>query len=146
MISLAVGAAGWVGFSSPGDYAAFKFPPLPRHHQVLCRQKVRELCPRLTVFFAVEPFHWRVLARPVQSLDLTVGPRVVGVGQAVIEGVGLADHDEAHRPGIAGVAVPGLPGELDAIVGQYGVDLLWHGFEHVLQELPGSFLSAVATS
>ena len=31
MISLAVAAAGWVGVSSPGDYAAFKFPPLPRH-------------------------------------------------------------------------------------------------------------------
>ena len=31
MISLAVGAAGWLGVSSPGDYAAIKFPPLPRH-------------------------------------------------------------------------------------------------------------------
>ena len=31
MISLAVPAAGWVGVSSPGDYAAFKFPPTPRH-------------------------------------------------------------------------------------------------------------------
>jgi hypothetical protein len=31
VISLAVGAADWVGVSSPGDYAAFKFPPLPRH-------------------------------------------------------------------------------------------------------------------
>lgn len=31
MISLAVAAAGWVGVSSPGDYAAIKFPPVPRH-------------------------------------------------------------------------------------------------------------------
>ena len=31
MISLAVGAAGWVGFRSPGDYDAFQFPPPPRH-------------------------------------------------------------------------------------------------------------------
>ena len=31
MISLAVAAAGWVGVSSPGDYAALKFPPTPRH-------------------------------------------------------------------------------------------------------------------
>lgn len=31
MISLAVAAAGWVGVSSPGDYAAVQFPPLPRH-------------------------------------------------------------------------------------------------------------------
>jgi len=31
VISLAVSAAGWVGVGSPGDYAAFKFPPTPRH-------------------------------------------------------------------------------------------------------------------
>ncbi|MEO3480554.1 hypothetical protein AAFO90_23215, partial [Phaeobacter sp. CAU 1743] len=31
VISLAVAAAGWVGGCSPGDYAAFKFPPTPRH-------------------------------------------------------------------------------------------------------------------
>jgi hypothetical protein len=31
VISLAVGAAGWVGFRSPGDYAALQFPPTPRH-------------------------------------------------------------------------------------------------------------------
>jgi hypothetical protein len=30
---MAVAAAGWVGVSSPGDYVAFKFPPLPRHDQ-----------------------------------------------------------------------------------------------------------------
>ncbi|WP_374385343.1 hypothetical protein, partial [Paracoccus yeei] len=34
VISLAVAAAGWVGVSSPGDYAAVQFPPLPRHDQV----------------------------------------------------------------------------------------------------------------
>ena len=31
VISLAVAAAGLGGCKSPGDYAAFKFPPLPRH-------------------------------------------------------------------------------------------------------------------
>ncbi|MFN3281170.1 MAG: hypothetical protein ACK40I_05825, partial [Tabrizicola sp.] len=31
VISLAVAAAGWVGVSSPGDYAAIQFLPLPRH-------------------------------------------------------------------------------------------------------------------
>jgi putative transposase len=33
VISLAVAAAGWVGVSSPGDYAAIDFPPTPRHDQ-----------------------------------------------------------------------------------------------------------------
>ncbi len=37
VISLAVAAAGWVGVSSPGDYAAIEFPPTPRHdlHPIL---------------------------------------------------------------------------------------------------------------
>jgi hypothetical protein len=34
VISLAVAAAGWVGVSSPGDYAAIEFPPTPRHDLV----------------------------------------------------------------------------------------------------------------
>jgi hypothetical protein len=34
VISLAVSVAGYRGECSPGDYAAFKFPPPPRHdHQ-----------------------------------------------------------------------------------------------------------------
>jgi hypothetical protein len=33
VISLAVGAAGWVDCKSPGDYDAFQLPPLPRHDQ-----------------------------------------------------------------------------------------------------------------
>ena len=35
MISLAVVAAGLGGFPSPGDYAAFKFPPPSRHDRPL---------------------------------------------------------------------------------------------------------------
>jgi len=34
VISLAVAAAGWVGGCSPGDYAAFKFPPPSRHDHI----------------------------------------------------------------------------------------------------------------
>jgi hypothetical protein len=33
--------------------------------------------------------------------------------------------------------VPGLLCELNAVVGQDGVDLVGHGLEHVLKELPG---------
>lgn len=95
------------------------------------------MCAQLVMAVVVEPFHSRVLDRAIHPLDLAVGPRVVGLGQSVLDAVGLADHVEAHRPGIDGVAVPRLLGELDAIVGQYGVDLIGHGFEHVLQELPG---------
>lgn len=41
---------------------------------------------------------------------------MVGIGQAVFDPVGLADHVKAHRPGTDGVPVAGLLAEPDAIV------------------------------
>ena len=79
----------------------------------------------------------RIFDRSVHPLDLTIGPWMVGLGQAVLDTVGLADDVEAHWPGVDGVAVPGLLCELNAIIGENGVDLIGHGFEHVLKELPG---------
>ena len=67
-----------------------------------------------------------------------MAPGMVGLGEPVPDPVGLADHVEAHRPGIDGVRVPRLLRELDAIVGENRVDLIGRGLEHVLKELPGS--------
>jgi len=105
---------------------------------------------RLIVGFVVAAFYSRVLDRSVHSLDLTVGPRKVGLGQAFLYPVGFAGHGETHWPGIDGVAVPGLLGELDAprhcpsdrwrsngSISQNGVDPIGHGFQQMLEELPG---------
>ena len=96
------------------------------------------MCSQLNVGFGVEPFHSRALDRAVHPLDLPVRPGVVGLGQAVLDPVGLTDHVEAHWSGIDCVAVPGLPGELNAVVGENGVDLAGRGFEQVLKELQSS--------
>ncbi len=74
--------------------------------------------------------------RAVHPFDLAVGPWVVGFRQPMLDPIGVADHVEAHWSGIGSVPVPGLLGELDAVVRQDGVDLVRHGFEHVLEELP----------
>lgn len=92
---------------------------------------------QLIVVFVVEPFHGRFLDRPVHPLHLAIGPRMVGLGESVLDAVRLADHVEAHWPGVDGVPVPQLLCELNAIVGKNRVDLVGYGFEHVLQELPG---------
>ena len=78
-------------------------------------QEVGEMGLELVVADVMEPFDRRVLNRTVYPLDLAVGPRVVGLGQAVLDPVGFADHVEAHRPGVDGVPVAGLLGELDAV-------------------------------
>lgn len=54
-----------------------------------------------------EPRDRRVLDGAVNPFDLAVSPWVVGLGQPVLDGVGLADHVKAHWPGVDGVPVPG---------------------------------------
>ena len=50
---------------------------------------------------------------------------------------GFADYVKTHWPGIDGVAVPELLGELDAVIVENGVDPIGHGFQQMLEELPG---------
>ena len=92
---------------------------------------------QLVVAVVVETFHGGLFDRAVHPFDLSVGPWVVGLCQAVFNTIGLADHVEAHRPGVDRVSVPRLLCELDSVVGENGVDLIGHGFEQVLKEFPG---------
>ncbi len=91
---------------------------------------------KLIVAVVMEAFDGGVLDRSVHALDLAVGPRVVGLGQTVLDPIRFADHVEAHRPGIGSIPVPGLVGELDAIIGQDRVDAVGNHFQQVLQKLP----------
>ena len=64
---------------------------------------------------------------------------MVWLREAVLDTVGLADHVKAHGPGRDGVVISRLLGELNAVVGENGMDLVGHGFEQVLKEFPGCF-------
>jgi hypothetical protein len=77
-------------------------------------------------------FHYRVFDSPVHPLDLATGPRMVRFGQAVVNLIRLADHVEAHWPGIDCVPVPRLLCKLDIVVRQYGVDFVGHSLKQVL--------------
>ena len=92
----------------------------------------------MIVTVLVEPLDRGVLDRAVDPLDLAVCPRMVRLGQPVLDAVRFADHVEAHRPGIDGVPVARLICELDPVIGQNRVDLVRHSLRHVLEELPGS--------
>ncbi len=67
---------------------------------------------------------------------------MVGLGQAVLDPVGFADHVETHWQGIDGVAVQGFLGKLDAVIGENDVDPIGHGFQQMLEELPGHLSTA----
>ena len=62
---------------------------------------------------------------------------MVRLGQPVVEPVSFADPVEARLPGTSYVLVATLLGELDAVVGQVGLDLGKHGLKHIQQEFLG---------
>lgn len=84
----------------------------------------------------VEALDGRLIDGAVHPLDLTIGPRVVRLGEPVLDIVRFADNVEAHLPRPYGVTVARLLGELDAIVGQDCVNAIGHGFQQVFEELP----------
>src|SRR4051812_45767139 len=69
----------------------------------------------------VEGAYRRILDGPVHPLDLAVGPRVVWLGQPMLNAVGQADPVEAVH---AGGREASPVGELQAIVGEHRVDLV----------------------
>jgi hypothetical protein len=86
---------------------------------------------KLIVVFVVVPLYRNVLDRAVHPFNLAVGPRMIGLGEAMLNAVCFADHVEPHWPRIDCVPVPGLLCELDAIVRQYRVDFVGHGLKEV---------------
>lgn len=77
----------------------------------------------------LEAFNGRVLDFSVHAFYLTVGPRVIWLGQAMFDLVDLADHVEAHLLRKGCVSSIGLVGELDADIGQDRLDALRNDFE-----------------
>jgi hypothetical protein len=55
----------------------------------------------------------------------------------MLDPVGLTDHVEAHLPRTRGVAIAGLLGELDAVIGQDRMNAIRDGLEQMFEELPG---------
>ena len=84
----------------------------------------------------VIPFDGRVFNRVVHALDLSIRPRVVWLGQAMLNAICSTNHVKSHGPGIGGVPVAGLLTKLDAAVRKDCVHLVWNGFQQGLSETP----------
>lgn len=91
---------------------------------------------KLIVAVVVIPLHRCVFDCPVHSLDLSIGPRMVWLGESVFDTVCLADQIETHLAGCDAVAIAGLLSELGSIVGENCVDLVGYCLKQVLQDLP----------
>ena len=83
---------------------------------------------KLVMAFIVIALDRRVLDRSVHPLDLAVCPGVIDFGQPVFDFVFIADTLEDVPEG---VFLPGLIGELDAVVGQNRVDPVGNDLDKV---------------
>lgn len=114
--------------------------------EVIGGHEVREMGAKLGMGFVVEALDGRVLDGSVHPLDLSIGPRVLGFGQAMVDVVAGARYFEGGSPewlaarkhafdiGDRPTLALGI-GEVDPIVGQHGVDLVGNGFDEVKQEV-----------
>ncbi len=93
----------------------------------------------MVVTFVVITFAGRVLDRSVQPFNLTIGPRMVRLGQPMFNAVSLTNHVETHRPRIDCVSASWLVRELDAVIREDRGDAVRNDFEKKLEELPGCF-------
>ena len=66
--------------------------------EVVSRDEVGEMPAELVMALVVEALDGRLLDGPVHPLDLTVGPRMLGLGRAVLNVVGGAGIFEGMRP------------------------------------------------
>ena len=102
--------------------------------------EVREVCTELIVIGVVVSPNGSLLDGPVHSLDLAVRPRVINLGQSVLDPVLLAD---AVEDVMEGGAVAASVGELHAVVGENRVDAVGDGFDKIPEELGGSHLAGL---
>ena len=80
----------------------------------------------------VEACDGRLLDGPVHSLPLTIGARVVDLGQPMLDPMLVTD---AIEDVVERLFVVGVVGNLDAVVGEYRVDGTGHSVDQIAQEL-----------
>jgi hypothetical protein len=72
----------------------------------------------------------------VHSFDLTIGPRMVRLGEVVLDSVDMAGPIEGMDAEAGGwtLAILRQVGELDSVVGEHGVDAVRNGFDENFDE------------
>ncbi len=96
---------------------------------------------QLFVSVVLEALDGGILDGSVRAPGLTVGPRMVGLCQAMLDTVFPAGSIEQVTPEADRwtIAVPGNASKLDAVVGQHCVDPVGDGFDEFIQKGCGRF-------
>jgi hypothetical protein len=99
------------------------FQDLEPTGEVVGGDEVREMPRKLFVSLVVIAIYRRFFDGSVHALHLTICPRVVWFGQAMLDAIGSADLVEAMDPVSSRppIAIARQVGELDAVIGKHGV-------------------------
>ena len=116
--------------------------------EIVSANEVSEMAAKLAMGLVVEPLNGSILDGAVHALDLAVGPRVFGLGEAMINVILRASEfegvsEEDLMPIELGLdlgrspAVSAWLSEVGAIVGQNRVDFVRNGFDNGFEEVRG---------
>ena len=100
--------------------------------EVVGVDEVPQIPPQVFVSVIVEALDGCVLDGAVHALDLPVGPRMIDLGEPVLDAVLAANPVEDMEPVIF---MAGVTGELDAVVGQHRMDGVRNHLDQLAQEL-----------
>lgn len=125
------------------------FEGLEAATEIVAGNEVSQMLPKLIMAVVIIAFDGSVLDRPVHALDLSIGPRMFRSGRSMFDIVPSASVFEGMSSEYFAIcdcfpderngrATSTWRGELDAIVGQNGVDLIWDGRDQAQQELSGN--------
>src|SRR5579864_6102487 len=132
------GEAAWVFFPNAANVFVGRktFQCLEPTAKVVGGNEVSQAAAQLAVGFVVVALDGRFLEGAVHPLDLPIGPGVVGFGQAVFDAACSTDLLEGVEAvaGDLAVADARQVGELEAVVGQHGVNPIRHPRDQVSQE------------
>lgn len=100
--------------------------------EVVGYQPVTDMPSQLIDRGVVERFDGCFLDGSHHTFGLAVGPRMIGLGQPVLDAILLADtpEDVWERQACAAFEL----GELDAVIGKHGVDFVRHRFDQGFQK------------
>ena len=94
--------------------------------EVVGGEKVNQVGTELCVAVVVVALNGGFLDGAVHALDLSVGPRMIGLSQAMVDALPKTDPIKrvTTKTGGRALTVLGQVGELNAVVGQHGVDAI----------------------
>ena len=92
---------------------------------------------KLFMVGVVAAFDGGIFDGPVHALDLTIGPRVVWLGQAILDAMLCTNAIEqmACKPRCGSIAVAWRMAELDTVVGQDGMQPVWKSVDQIAEKL-----------